>query len=131
MKPEIENTRRALESLKHQIETEDLTHEVQKSSEWGGADVIITSTPTNCETSKTVVVTKQAKALGWLLPKLRDSFSWVVEYQNKYQFYGRLADAVLRYQSEYQDQETQQGIMKAVLAEATEVLFEIEKTEAF
>lgn len=65
--------------------------------EWGGADVIVTSLPLGDQTSKTVVTTRHAKALTWLFRQLKDR-TILSEIIWKYELYGNLALAALRYQ---------------------------------
>ena len=37
-----------------------------------------------------------AKQISWVMPEIRDILSGYIDFQNKYQFYGEIADAVQR-----------------------------------
>ncbi|HRW81286.1 MAG TPA: hypothetical protein P5285_10905, partial [Desulfomonilia bacterium] len=63
-----------------------------RADRWSGADVVISPTPIP-DTSDTVVVTRHHKELGWLFGALRVSFDWHLDYLNKYEFFGCLAEA--------------------------------------
>lgn len=77
--------------------------EIDQAQEWGGADVIITSSkavirenrkPNEWFPAATDVFTPHAKAASWLIYKLQKNFDPWLDYMNKYEFYGRLAEAV-------------------------------------
>lgn len=78
---------------------------------WGGADVVITDAMTkDLElwqgnppivigagkvefAGRQVVCTKLAKELSYIFYELKDIFQEYIDYNNKYEFYGRLASA--------------------------------------
>jgi len=92
---------------------------------WGGADVVISGTPPE-PTGKPgfypdprYVVTQYDRELSWLFESLRDAFSEVIDYQSKFEFYGRLADAADRYLiAESTEPQIAKGLLLAVLDEA-------------
>ena len=68
---------------------------------WAGADVVVCAeAPAGCDGGDggdTVVVTPFPGELSWLIDYLQQVFGGLVDYRNKYTFYGRLADAAIRY----------------------------------
>lgn len=65
---------------------------------WAGADVVVRSSPLGDDADgDTVVVTPFAGELSWLIDYLQQVFGDLVDYRNKFAFYGRLADAAIRY----------------------------------
>lgn len=82
---------------------------------WGGADVVITDAMTkDLElwqgnppivigagkvefAGRQVVCTKLAKELSYIFYELKDIFQEYIDYNNKYEFYGRLASAARAY----------------------------------
>ena len=72
--------------------------QVQETREWAGADLVITSSDSQTYSKgDTVIKTKYAKELSWLFEKLRDIFAPYLDGFNKFEFYGRLADAANEY----------------------------------
>lgn len=105
---------------------------VPTDKEWGGANVVITSSQVNRASSSFYseirqVVTADAKELSWLLYQLRDIFSGLYDNTSKLEFFGRLANAAWRYQSISKDNENQRDLLFAVLHEAFAILDEMEK----
>lgn len=105
---------------------------VPTDKEWGGANVVITSSQVNRASSSfyselRYVVTADAKELSWLLSQLRDIFSGLYDNTSKLEFFGRLANAALRYQRISKDYENQRDLLFAVLHEAFAILDEIEE----
>ena len=72
------------------------------------------------------VVTANAKELSWLFSQLRDIFSGLYNSESKLEFFGRLANTALRYQSISKDDENQRDLLFAVLHEAFAILDEME-----
>ena len=104
---------------------------VPTDKEWGGANVIITSRQVNrasrsfyCELRQ--VVTGDAKELSWLFCQLRDIFLGLYDSTSELEFFGRLANTALRYQSISKDDENQRDLLFAVLHEAFAILDEME-----
>lgn len=94
--------------------------------EWGGADVVITSASLQNQESfypkPRYVVTPNAKQLSWLFIQLRDIFSELYDSASKIEFFGRLANAALRYQHRCGGKEIQYDLLVAVLNEAYDIL---------
>ena len=77
---------------------------------WGGADVVIGASPppeskgwwSNNDIS---IVTPYCKDLSWLFIELRDIFyeTPLIDYLNKYEFFGRLADSASKYMKSVDD----------------------------
>ena len=77
---------------------------------WGGADVVIGASPppeskgwwSNNDIS---IVTPYCKDLSWLFIELRDIFyeTPLIDYLNKYEFFGRLADSASKYMESVDD----------------------------
>jgi hypothetical protein len=102
--------------------------------EWGGADVVVTSivpTPSTGDSfypEPRYVVTPNAKALSRLFYSLRDAFQNLIDDLPKIEFYGRLSNAALRYQSRLSGSaENPKDLLRAVLHEAFAMLEEMEE----
>ena len=98
---------------------------IGRAQPWGGADVVLSDTPAppsderSFYPDKRYVVTPFVAELSWLFESLRDAFGSAIDYQSKYAFYGRLADAADRYSSRTSgDSQSPKGLLGAVLAEA-------------
>ena len=122
-----------------QEKKEALNHLAQKllltpiatDKEWEGADVVITSRQVKRSSSSFYsplrqVVTAEAKELSWLLGQLGDIFLGLYDSAAELEFFGRLANTALRYQSISKDDENQRDLLFAVLHEAFAVLNEME-----
>lgn len=97
------------------------------AQEWGGADVVITSQQPQNQgggfyLEPRYVVTHSAKQLSWLFVQLRDVFSDLYDSASKIEFFGRLANAALRYQNKCEGNEKQYDLLVAVLNEAYFIL---------
>lgn len=65
---------------------------------WAGADIIVCAVaPAGGDDGKTHVVTPFTGELSWLIDYLQQVFSDFIDFSNKFAFYGRLADAAIRY----------------------------------
>jgi len=119
---------------------EALNHLAQKllltpigtDKEWEGANVVITSGQDNRASSNFYsqlrhVVTADAQELSLLFYQLRDIFLGLYDDTSKLEFFGRLANAALRYQSISKDDENQRDLLFAVLHEAFAILDEMEE----
>ncbi len=105
---------------------------VPTDKEWSGANVVITSRQVNRASSSfdsqlRYVFTDDAKELSWLLSQLRDIFLGLYDSASKLEFFGRLANTALRYQTISKDDENQRDLLFAVLHEAFAILDEIEE----
>ena len=66
--------------------------------EWGGAGVIISSDRSREGGQSCFVVhTNHAQTIAWLIFRLRDLASRIINYQNKYKFYGKIAENTQKY----------------------------------
>ncbi len=99
---------------------------------WGGADVVISpyeppaSAPGFYPEPRRVVVAS-ASELSWLFFQLRDIFNAYLNGQTKIEFFGRLANAALRYQAKNQGDEVLGDLLRAVLHEAFAMADEMEE----
>jgi hypothetical protein len=97
------------------------------ADDWGGADVVITATPKPDDLGPSFypdpkfVVTEFAPELSWLFLQLRDAFAPELDAHNKYDFYGRLADAATSHLADNPGVATAQTLCAAVLREASVV----------
>jgi ABC-type cobalt transport system substrate-binding protein len=118
-----------------------IAHKVAEASypthkrEWGGADVVITSKQPATKgggfyPEPRRVVTPFSGELSWLFYQLRDAFADLLDSVNKTEFYGRLANAAIRYQKRLEDKpENVQDLLSAVLHEAFAILEEMDEGE--
>ncbi len=103
--------------------------------EWGGADVIICEKPREISSEPSfygeprTVVTTYSRYLTWLFYQLRDAFyeQHLLDHMTKIEFFGRLANAALRYQSRCGGPEVRTELLLAVLHEAFAMLDELEE----
>lgn len=98
---------------------------------WMGADVVVTdSQPPKWKSEfypePRYVVTPHARQLSWLMIQLRDIFSDLYDSASKIEFFGRLANAAIRYQKICNDKEEQYALLAAVLKEAKNILQEMQ-----
>jgi hypothetical protein len=106
-----------------------LTGKSGVSRNWGGAGVLIGPPPRPVPTADgfypdpDYVATNHHRELSWLFEQLRDLFSPYIDFINKYEFYGRLADSANRFITKFGD-ETQRDVLQAVLHEADSMLVE-------
>jgi len=131
----MESIYNKLESLWTNIEN----NKIGKSTEWGGADVIICSVPDqsqikwavknnvviglqNLKPKKRLVVTKHSKELSWLFNELKEIFSENIDFVNKYDFYGLLAQAAIDYINSNQSKFSLNELLIAVLSQAMEFI---------
>ena len=111
----------ALSALAAQVARGDLG----TADDWGGADVVITATPKADGSEPSFypdpifVVTEFAPQLSWLFLQLRDAFAPRLDAFNKYEFYGRLADAATSHLADNPGSATAQTLCTAVLHEAS------------
>jgi hypothetical protein len=127
---QFDRTRKELVELEKRITRSDYPH---GNKEWGGADIVISSNdPPKSEPSfypdPRYVVTRFSHELSWLFESLRDIFPYI-DYVNKYDFYGRLADTADHYkkQLESKTEENEQDLLLAVLNDAISILNEMEE----
>ena len=96
---------------------------------WGGADVVISFKPIT-NTGKYVVVTPCALEHSWLFDKLRDAFEGLVDYLDKYKFYGLLAEAASKHIETNPDTDAL-SLLYAVYEEADAIYKEIKSGEFY
>ncbi len=117
------------EALNHLAQKLLLTP-IATDKEWSGADVVITSrqdkTSRNSYSQQRQVVTAEAKELSWLFSQLGDIFLGLYDSAAEFEFFGRLANTALRYQSLSKDDENQRDLLFAVLHEAFAIMDEME-----
>jgi hypothetical protein len=103
--------------------------------EWGGAHVVIRAEPANSSSEPgfypelRTIVTQHSRHLTWLFYQLRDAFydQSLLDHMTKIEFFGRLANAALRYQSRCGGAEVRKELLLAVLHEAYAMLEELEE----
>lgn len=92
-----------LVELSDVIRKNNLKNLINIKNEWGGADVLITSSIKRKNEfkrnypDKICVLTRFSIELSWLFFKLRDLYEHRIDYLNKYFFYGKLAKAANNY----------------------------------
>lgn len=123
------NTVNRLINLDKRLEQLNVLPKTRKS--WGGAGVVIAevypSTNSGCFYGKPrYVVTKHALELSWVFGYLKNAFNAenLINCVNKYEFYGRLANAAIRVLKNNKDASAHELCMK-VLDEAFEIYAEI------
>jgi hypothetical protein len=135
MKPQIlEGVRKELKALALAIDT-NIFDKGRPVKEWGGADVVVTSIEPKLSTGDSFypepryVLTPNAKVLSRLFYSLRDAFKRIEDFSLlKIEFFGRLANAALRYQLRLEgDSEKSKDLLQAVLHEAFAMLDEMEE----
>ena len=88
---------KSLPDIAQQIRHHSFVNRIRGVNEWGGAGVIITANKgSSYGNSDIVVYTLHAQALSWLIRQLKDIVC--SDYFWKYEFYGNLATAAIRYQ---------------------------------
>lgn len=131
MKNDFEKVKQTLAGISKRID-ERSYEKLPLDSEWGGADVLITSEAKEVKSGgfyppKRTVVTPFSKELTWLFERLRDAFSGLIDGASRNEFYGRLANAASNYQTSVNGDGDSQDILKAVLYEAVVMLEEMEE----
>lgn len=101
-----------LDKIELKIKNEEYNSESRRIRPFGGADVIISKSltpenerwvndqsyvisPQKTETRKRLVITPYEKELTWLFHQLADVFHEQIDFVNKYDFYGLLAQNAL------------------------------------
>lgn len=101
-----------LNKIELKIKNNDYSSESRRTRPFGGADVIISKTltpeneswvnnqsfvisPQKTEPRRRLVITQYAKELSWLFHQLADVFHEQIDFVNKYDFYGSLAQNAL------------------------------------
>jgi len=113
---------------------------------WRGADVIVTSENTFIQKKSidlsggsrmmllsssgnagVVVVTDNPHPIVWMLYSLRDNSKEYLDYRNKYEFYGRIAEAAKLFLEKKLDQKNDRQLLLVCLAEAEVIVMEKKK----
>ena len=123
MNIDFSNKKKELDVLSRKL----LEEPIPSSQEWRGADVVIISQAPQTQgggfyPAPRYVVTRSAEQLSWLFVQLRDIFSDLYDSASKIEFFGRLANAALRYQNRCRGNEEQYELLAAVLNEAYSIL---------
>ena len=104
-----------LKQLENNIKLGKFKNDIKTIKEWGGADVIISKHKTpelkkwvdnesliidlECNDlvspGNRLVISQYAKELSWLFYELKSIFSDYIDFSNKYQFYGTLAQSAI------------------------------------
>lgn len=118
-----------LDKLKEKL----VSGSIPTAREWGGADVVITSRKPETRgggfySEPRYLVTPNAPQVSWLFEQLRDIFRDLYDGCSKIEFFGRLANAALRYQAKCKGNENQHDLLFAVLHEAYAMLEEMKKS---
>lgn len=109
-------------------------HLPQAKNSWVGADVRIISNPKEIPDEsgyygyKRPLITIYNLEVSWLFERLRNTFYdyGYVSGGNKYEFFGRLANAAIRYIHESPEDLSAHDLLLAVLRESYEILQELE-----
>jgi len=114
-----------LQELREVITSQDVKTMATGTELFMGADIIISDDP-GCPSSNgwsdyTKVVTPYAKELSWLIFQLKDIFADELDYQNKYWFYGTLAETANSYLESGKDD--MGGLLLSVIDKASEIKF--------
>ncbi|MFV0387548.1 MAG: hypothetical protein ACK5NT_02240 [Pyrinomonadaceae bacterium] len=130
MNIELTEKRKELDSLSQRVNQAP----IPKAEYWGGADVCIVSQKPESKgggfyPDPRYVVTEHAAQLSWLFIQLKSIFIGLIDGISKIEFYGRLANAALRYQDKNEGNENQKDLLFAVLREAYGMLDEMEEGE--
>ncbi len=101
-----------IRDLENTVKTADILKLAEGTEEWGGADVVIAARMNNdleewvgsqpmvisfqkMAPRRRLVLTRHSRELSWLFFRLKDIFYDRIDYINKYDFYGILAQAAL------------------------------------
>jgi len=74
-----------------------------------------------------VVVTDNPHPIVWMLYSLRDNSKEYLDYRNKYEFYGRIAEAAKLFLEKKSDQKDDIELLLVCLAEAEAIVMEKKK----
>jgi len=124
-----------LQELEKKILNSDISGPAQKTEEWGGADVIITSEPDEgmkdwlgsqplvvsfqrFAPRRRLVVTEFSRELSWLFFELKTIFYEKLDYVSKYDFYGSLAQTALDQLEENKGKAEMKAMLLAVVETA-------------
>jgi hypothetical protein len=138
MDTNIETVRQKLVDVQEEIRRGAFRfQQLDRNNGWGGAGVIFSRERLAAPASAVkgfypetkYITTPHAGEAGWLLNRLRDIFSeaGLIDSCTKIEFFGRLANAALRYQKQARRNETDTLLLAAMLAEAKVILGEMEK----
>ena len=122
-----------LKLLRDSIEASD--YSLENIREWGGADVIITKDVERIdpdwvknqpivigeqedEPQRRLVVTEYSIELSWVFEQLRNIFDELIDFNNKYHFYGSLAQTALDVISENDGQVELLNLLLQVVSSA-------------
>lgn len=114
-------------SLSHAINQQPIIQswppQMQCVPEWQGADLKITSDLTYrrhwfFDGNLLIIQTKHARELTWLLVEIRDAFSELITFENKYEFYRSLGAAAQKHLAEASETTDPRPLLGAVLAAA-------------
>ena len=138
MATDIDTVRQKLNQVEDEVRRGAFRlRQVDRNNGWGGAGVIFSRERLAASAGAgkgsypetKYVTTAYAGEAGWLLNRLRDIFSdaGLINSCSKIVFFGRLADAALRYLAQAKRKETDTMLLAAILAEAKAMLSEMEK----
>lgn len=124
---ELDGIRAGLRAVDQQV----ATGRWGRSRPWGGAGVIIVDTtpeakPGGFYPDPRAVVTPYTRTLSWLFEQLWTVFRPEMDHRSKFEFFGRLANAAIRYQDKAGDGATERDLLGAVVHEAHEILTALE-----
>lgn len=151
MKDEFERVLKALGNIRTVIETKDIAALAADTGEWKGADLVVTSNPgyaasfyeydSPCVTfgpqgitvtmaRYTVVLTRYARELSWLMIQFRDSIlDFILQFMTKYEFYAIMGDAANKYLRETPANKHKPGdLILFVLDNAEDLVRAIQRT---
>ena len=74
----------------------------------------------------TYIITKNAEKISWAICQLRDVYADLLDYQNKYYFYGEIAKAANSYLSKNKKKENCKELLICIVKKAIKILPEFE-----
>jgi hypothetical protein len=124
-----------LNELEQRIDSKEFLEHAKTVSEWGGADVIITSrlndkiknwqndnqftvSLQDTKPQRRVIITKYSKELSSLFYELRNIFLSEMDHISKYDFYGLLAQSAIDYLETHKENVECAPLLMAVLDKA-------------
>jgi hypothetical protein len=128
-----------LDAITRSIDSKEYLVHARSCSEWGGADVIISSHMSEeiqvwlrdnrlvislqqSEPQRRAVITPCSRELSWLLEELRAAFAGIIDYASKYDFYGTLAQSAIDHLAARGNRAECSDLLMAVLDQAKRMI---------
>ena len=98
-----------------------------------GADIMVVKDASYLQGEKsnfypepTYIITKDSEKVSWVICQLRDIYADLLDYQNKYYFYGEIAEAANSYLNKNKKRENCKELLICVVKKAIKILPEFE-----